>query len=274
MRASVDLNSSAERGTLRRRRRGGTKPAPRLVFMEHTELDSTETVMSNTPVRMTSGATQIAGELHSPSGTNPTGLVMIAHGTDGFEDNERGLWKTMIRGYAEGLTKIGFFALIPEYFAKTKTPAGGPAMDTMMKNRTDWATALADCATYARTVPRVESSRIGLLGFSLGGHLCLYIRGAAKPRALVEYFAPMLDGIGPKGHVPRAQIHHGTKDLTPGTDFSNAGAIERIFLSEQTDVALFSYEGAGHGFVGSDKANQDANALSKTRTLAFFGKHL
>jgi len=230
--------------------------------------------MAVAAVKMTSGAAQIPGELHSPSGTHVTGLVLIAHGTDGFEDNERGPWKTMIRGYAAQLAELGFFALIPEYFAKTQTAPGGPAMEVMRQHRTDWASALADCATYARTVPRVDPSRIGLLGFSLGGHLCLYSRAAAKPRALVEYFAPALDGIGPAGQVPNAQIHHGTNDLMPGTDFSNAAVIERVLLSERTAVTLFPYEGAGHGFAGKDKANQKAASLSKERTLEFFEKHL
>jgi dienelactone hydrolase len=230
--------------------------------------------MANAPVRISSGTTTIPGELHSPKVNGKTGLVIIAHGTDGFEDNTRGPWKTMIRGYAEQLEKLGFFALIPEYFAKTNTTAGGEAMEVMLQNRSAWASALADCAVYARTLPFVDPSRVALLGFSLGGHLCLHARAAAQPRALVEYFAPMLDGLGASGAVPHAQIHHGTKDLTPGTSFANAGAIEQVLAAERTAVTLFPYEGAGHGFAGQDAANRNADKLSKKRTLAFFEKHL
>ena len=118
---------------------------------------------------------------------------------------------------------------------------------------------------------RVDPSRVGFLGFSLGGHLCLRARAAAKPKALVEYFAPMFDGIGLRGSVPHAQIDHGTKDEFPATDFSNAGAIESILALEGPDVTFFPYEGATHGFAGQDAANANAAVLSKTRTLTFFG---
>lgn len=225
-------------------------------------------------IKIRSGTTEISAELHSPPGAASTGLVIIAYGTDGLEDNEHGPWKTMIGGYADGLVKRGLFALVPDYFAKTGTAPGIAAAEAMMMKRDDWAAALLDSVAQARTLPRVDSQRIGLLGFSLGGHLMLHIRAAAKPRVLVEYFAPMLDGIGSAGQVPYAQIHHGTKDKTPGTDFGNAGAIEALLKLEGTAVALYPYEGAGHGFAANDEPNKKASALSQTRTLAFFETQL
>ena len=226
--------------------------------------------MARRAIEITSGAAQIPAELYSPSGTASTGLVVLAHGTDGFEDNERGPWKTMIRGYAKKLATAGLFALVPEYFKKTDTTPGVQAAELMMVKRDEWSAALTDCVSHAKRLPRVDSSRIGLLGFSLGGHLCLHIRAATKPKALVEYFAPMLGGIGPAGTVPHAQIHHGTKDELPLTKFSNAGAIELVLTREHTAVTLFPYTGAGHGFAGKDAANTNARALSQTRTLQFF----
>ena len=225
-------------------------------------------------IKIPTGATEIPAQLHSPPGTGSTGLVVIAYGTDGLKDNEHGPWKTMIEGYAAALSKRGLFALVPDYFVKTGTAPGIPAAEAMMMKRDDWAAALSDSIAHAKTQPRVDSQRIGLLGFSLGGHLVLRIRAVTKPRVLVEYFAPMLDGIGSAGHVPYAQIHHGTKDSTPGTGFANAGAIEAILKREGTAVTLYPYEGAGHGFAAKDESNQKASALSQTRTLAFFETQL
>jgi dienelactone hydrolase len=232
--------------------------------------------MSPRTIDIPSGtALTIPGELYAPSGTASTGLVVTAYGIDGLHDNDNGPWETMIRGYAEELSKLGFFALIPHYFRKTGTTPGPAAAQVMMMRKGDWAAALLDSVAHARrTISQVDSDRIGLLGFSLGGHLTLSIRAASKPRALVEYFAPQLDGIGPPGHVPKAQIHHGTKDQVPFTDFSNAGAIEAILKGESTVVELFSYKDAGHGFAGTDAPNKDASALSQTRTLKFFETHL
>jgi len=229
--------------------------------------------MAYRSVMISSGTPQFPGELYDPTGTATGGVVLLAYGTDGFVDNDRGPWKTMIRGYAEDLAVHGLLALIPDYFAKTKTQHGGAGAGDIATNRDDWTAALEDSVTYARTLPGVDPSRIGMFGFSLGGHLCLRARAAANPKALVEYFAPVFDGIGAKGSVPHAQIHHGTLD-TPPTEFANATAIETILKLEGPDVTLFPYTGATHGFAGTDAANAGAAALSKTRTVAFFARCL
>jgi dienelactone hydrolase len=212
---------------------------------------------------------QFTADLYTPSGAATTGLVVLAYGTDGFVDNERGPWKTMMRGYAEDLASRGLFAFIPNYFAKTGSPHGGPAANEILTKRHDWAAALVDTVTLARTLPRVDPSRIGMLGFSLGGYLCLLTRAAAKPKALVEFFAPIFDGIGPPGSVPLAQIHHGTKDKPP-TDFANAGTIAGMLKLEGTDVAIFEYRDATHGFAGTTAADRKAATDSKASTLKFF----
>src|SRR6476660_9950932 len=58
-------------------------------------------------------APQFTGLLYKPAGTATAGLGVIAYGTDGFVDTERGPWKKMINGYAEDLAARGVFALIP-----------------------------------------------------------------------------------------------------------------------------------------------------------------
>jgi dienelactone hydrolase len=219
------------------------------------------------------GTPEFTGQLYKPSGTATTGLVVIAYGTDGFADTTRGPWKKIIFGYAEDLAARGLFALIPDYFAKTGSPHGGEAARDIETKRRDWATALVDTVTVARTLPRVDPSRVGMLGFSLGGHLCLLARAAAKPKALVEFFAPMFDGIGPAGHVPIAQIHHGKKD-TGMTDFKYAAEIERLLKLEGTDVKGFGYDDATHGFASPSAADKKAATDSKESTLKFFQSRL
>lgn len=229
--------------------------------------------MPSTQIDIPSGTPQFTGELYTPAGSATAGLVVIAYGTDGFVDNAHGPWKKMMRGYAEDLASRGVFALIPDYFAKTGTPHDGSAADQILTRRHDWMVALADTVTVARTLPRVDPARIGMLGFSLGGYLCLLARSVAKPKALVEFFAPMFDGIGPAGHVPIAQIHHGTKDAPP-TGFANAEAIKKILALERTDVEVFGYKDATHGFASATAADKTAAADSKAETLKFFDTRL
>jgi dienelactone hydrolase len=219
------------------------------------------------------GTPAMTAELYEPAGAATTGLVVLAYGTDGYVDNARGPWKTMIRGYATDLAARGFFALIPDYFARTASAHGGPAFADVATKRPDWATALVETVTHARTLPRVDPARIGVVGFSLGGHLCLLTRAAARPKALVSYFAPVFAGLGVPGAVPFAQLHHGKKDQPP-TGVANAAAIERLLAAEGTDVATFEYEGATHGFAGPTAADTTAAADSKARTLKFLQARL
>ena len=76
----------------------------------------------------------ITGELYRPSVGSKTGLVVLAYGTDGYVDNVRGPWKTMMCGYSE-LAARGLFALIPNHFARTGSRHDGPAVDDVAAKR-------------------------------------------------------------------------------------------------------------------------------------------
>jgi len=106
-----------------------------------------------------------------------------------------------------------------------------------------------------KTLAGVDTNRVGLLGFSLGGHLCLQVRSTSK--VLVEFFAPLLDGIGTGGGPGlRAQIHHGTGDsLVPFE--SNATPIEQELSKGGASTEVNDYRGAGHGFVGTDRREHE-----------------
>ncbi|MGZ8212938.1 MAG: dienelactone hydrolase family protein [Methylosarcina sp.] len=199
----------------------------------------------------------------SPNG----GVIIIAHGSDGPIDNDNGPWLTMMTGYARDLAEKGFVALMPNYLDETNT--------VNIQQLSNYQATLADAVVYAKTLPEVDASRIGLLGFSLGGYLCLRNRSQAK--VLVEYFAPLFEeagGIGLSGSPSLyAQIHHGTADelLPLGL---NAKPIEQRLHSEGADVELFSYKDAGHGFNGKHSGDSIAQIKSKERTMTFFKKYL
>jgi dienelactone hydrolase len=223
-------------------------------------------------ISYTSRGVAITAELSTPTATSPRGLIVIAYGSDGLTDNLSGPWATMIRDYADSLAREGFVALIPDYLGVTRTPPGPTVFALITEQRDHWEEAISDAINHARSLPSVGATRVGLLGFSLGGHLCLRLR--AKAKVLVEFFAPVLDGIGPLGTLTHAQIHHGKADQLPGTDFSNAEKIMNMLKSEGTSTELFPYPGAGHGFIGNDPDNTSARIQSKERTMSFFGAHL
>lgn len=235
--------------------------------------------MQNVPIICGNGKS-ISAALYEPATTASRGVVVVAYGSDGLIDKPYGRWETMIRGYAEALAAAGFTALIPDYFAYTASvPAPAPftspgprSPDDIFRHRDDWQRAISGAVDHATTLTAVDPKRVGLLGFSLGGHLCLRLR--AKAKVLVSFFAPLLDGLGAVGNLTHAQIHHGEDDRVPGTGVENARQIADTLKAEGTATDCYLYEGAGHGFAGDDPANTEAHDQSKERTLAFFQAHL
>jgi carboxymethylenebutenolidase len=196
--------------------------------------------------------------------------VVVVHGSDGMKEP----WGTWIREYATDLAGKGFAAVIPEYFIKTGSTAGPQVWKSPPTHVLAWVEAIADTSAYARALPGASISRVGLLGFSLGGHICLHLRASAD--ALVEFFAPELKfagGIGSAAAGSRpVQIHHGVADAT--VPYVEAESIASVLKKEKYELELFPYEGAGHGFAGADANNATARRSSKERTLAFFSKRL
>jgi dienelactone hydrolase len=190
-------------------------------------------------------------------------------------------WATMIRGNATDLSGKGFLAVVPRYFQRTGT-ADAEALGALTAKptvRDDWQAALADAVVWARKLSGVNAGRVGFMGFSLGGHLCLRSRAIVK--VLVEYFAPEFaayGGIGTEsGPKLHAQIHHGDKDKV--VDFKDAKNIESQLTAEGAAVEFWPYSNAGHGFIGSllggsDADNAKASALANQRSLDFFVKYL
>src|SRR5450755_2900989 len=118
----------------------------------------------------------IQTEMFDATGVPNGGLVVVAHGSDGMNEP----WAREIRDYAANLAAKGFTVLIPHYFDKTGTPPGLVAFDQLSTNLGSWQEAFADALNYGRAVPGISATCVGLLGFSLGGHICLRLRGSAK----------------------------------------------------------------------------------------------
>ncbi|MDZ3838182.1 MAG: dienelactone hydrolase family protein [Rhodospirillales bacterium] len=204
--------------------------------------------------------------------TAPAALIILAYGSDGPFDNATGPWKTMIDGFVADLTRAGFAVVMPDYLSATRTAPGSAALELIARHRDAWEAAILATIATSAAAPGLAGLPAGLLGFSLGAHLCLRVRKAAS--VLVAFYAPVLDGIGAAGTLSHAQIHHGTADQVPGTGYSNAGIIAAQLSGEGTLVDLNTYPGAGHGFVGTDPANTAARKQSQHRTVAFFTAHI
>jgi dienelactone hydrolase len=222
-------------------------------------------------IDFTSQGKSVPAELYSPPTNAKTGIVLVLYGTDGLMDGDNGAWGRIIRDYAESLAASGFAAMIPDYFSATGTLPGKSAHRSISQHVETWQRIVADSIRHCATLPFVDMSRVGLLGFSLGGHLALRLRGQAK--VVVEYFAPQLEGIGESAALKHVQIHHGDNDKAVPFD-RNAKRIKEILDGEETPTELMAYPGANHGFVGPEPANVNARNSSKAATLNCFATHL
>ncbi|MDX1979586.1 MAG: dienelactone hydrolase family protein [Bryobacteraceae bacterium] len=215
-------------------------------------------------ITYTSGGISIRAESYAPAKPANGAAVVIAHGSDGVTDHLNGPWASMMREFATDFAGRGFAVLLPYYFDRTGTEPGIPAMQSMFGHMAAWQEALADAVTFA-------GRRVALVGFSLGGHLSLRLRGSVP--VVVEFFAPFLTGLGPAPAVlPHVQIHHGEADRL--VDIANAEQIASVLKEEGATADLRSYHEAGHGFGGGKPGDAEARRVSRERAVTFLSAHV
>ena len=220
-------------------------------------------------------------EVFAGAGSGPRPAVVVVYGTRGMNAP----FGDLIRGFAKKLAASGCTAFIPDYFKGTGTPAstGGEGdmvvMTAVQPSRDQWVATIGDGLAYAAARSDVRADRLGLLGFSLGGHVTLRAAKRASGNAVkaaVSFFAPIemppFGGIGGDiDKLPPLQIHHG-KDDGPPVAPTESHALERLLMAagklNRRDYEIFFYEGQGHGFTGQ------AALTSEKRTVDFFATKL
>jgi len=223
-----------------------------------------------------SGGKPIRVELFLPAVRGLHPAVVVAYGTEGMGVIQGFDAGAAIRDYAGDLASMGFVVLLPHYFDRTTTT---PGIETVFpvyaEHRDEWLDTLRDCLKYATTrTTDVDKTKIGLLGFSLGGHLALRQAKSGTGiavSAVVEFFAPismLSGGLGDQiGDLPPVQIHHGTADSL--VSMAQCDELEGLLKGGRVDYERYDYLGEGHGFRGASAIKE-----SKQHTADFFNKHL
>lgn len=207
----------------------------------------------------------LSAEFHVPAGP-ARGLIVIAPGAEGGTAGPNGRRGSLIEGWAEAFARKGFGVLIPDYLAVTGT---GPEVPELIPNYRDfWEEALSDAIDHGQTLPGMARAPVGLLGFSLGGHLCLRLR--RKAGALACFFAPLLDGLGAPGKLRNVQIHYGQTGNPSEAGYRDAKTIARLLEAEGTAAELCGYFGTESGFGSAEADTACPHGIARARTLAFF----
>lgn len=128
------------------------------VFVDHVSFISQEI-----PVKV---------DVYRTNRLDPGPGVLLFHGVGGMRGDG-----PMLKRQAEALAQQGFTAAIVHYFDITRTtfPPGKKAIDD---NFAWWEAAVRDAIGYVSSRRDVRPSKVGLVGYSLGGYLAVAV--AAK----------------------------------------------------------------------------------------------
>ncbi len=111
---------------------------------------------------VTQSGLMLAGILHTPNTSNNP-LVILLHGFTGWKEEKH------IETLAEDLAAHGIAAL------RFDAPGSGESEGTFEHDYTmsNYIAAVADVLQYAKNIPGIDSSQIGLWGHSMGGFVAL-----------------------------------------------------------------------------------------------------
>ena len=167
---------------------------------------------------------------------------------------------------ARALAAEGFAVYVLHYFDRAGSP--GPDFKTILRKFPLWMKTVWDAVTFVSREPRVDPSRIGLLGFSLGGYLSVSSSGIdSRIKAVVEFFGGLPREL--KYFMRRAcptLILHGEADAT--VPVAEAYHLQQVLLAKRIPCEMKIYPGVGHGFNG--EVWQDAGL----RSVNFLKKYL
>jgi len=180
-----------------------------------------------------------------------------------------------IRAVCDRFAAQGYAAIAPAIFDRTEPNfQSGYSPDEIAIARKfvanpDWQAMLLD--TQAAIDALKDTGPVGIIGFCLGGSVAYAAatRLSGLTAAIGYYGGAIVRFADEKPKVP-TQLHFGEKDT--GIPLTDVEAIR----AKRTDVEIFVYPGAQHGFGCDERASYDKTSadLARERSLKFFAEHL
>lgn len=184
-----------------------------------------------------------------------------------------------IKDVCDRLAEEGFMALAPDLWEGQVAEEPGDAEKLFMALELDRITQiLASAADVLLADPRTTSSKLGVMGFCMGGQLALYA-GCKQPKsygAVVNFY-----GVHPKVQpdydaleAPVLGNFAEEDDLTPPSAVAKLGA---VLTEKGKSHDLKIYEGTDHAFFNDDRPevyNREAAEDAWARTLQFLRANL
>jgi carboxymethylenebutenolidase len=213
-------------------------------------------------------ADQLAGYLARPEGDGPFPAVVVIHEILGLNDN--------IRDIARRFAAEGYVALAVDLFAGRNRAAcmfrffAGVMLDSLNHGGIrDLKAAL----TYLAQQPGIDGTRLGAIGFCMGGSFAVaWACADDRLKAIAPYYSM---NPRPLAAVARACPVVGSY---PDPDFTTAHGrkLDKELNTYSIPHDIKIYPGAKHSFFNDQGSNYDpaASADSWQRVLAFFEEHI
>jgi dienelactone hydrolase len=214
-------------------------------------------------------------DVYVPATAGPSPAVLVLHGSFGLLDE----YKKDLVSFPDALKAAGIASVMPRYLMSTGTEPGAGVLkliEAKPEIRRPWRQACADTLAWMAADARFDKSRLGILGFSLGGNLALGVAmdppAGVVVKCVVEFFGPVAYLEDKLSAMPPLMIFHGGADflVSPSQSHTLVTALQAAGKKQDRDffVDFKSYEKESHGFKGEKLTS------SRTETVDFFKKYL
>ena len=226
---------------------------------------SAATAPDTARVRLTTGGGAFVAY---PPGDGAVPAVVVVHEWWGLN--------AQIRELARRLSRQGYVVIVPDlYGGKVARDAEAAHVLSRSLDEERAVATLAAAASWARSQPRAAKSRVGVMGFCMGGSLAqqLALSDAGTAAVVVFYGTPQ-----PAARIAQLKApllgHFGATD--DGITADRVEAFKAALARSNKTHEIYVYAGAGHAFMNDERPsyNPDAARLAWARTLAFLQKHL
>lgn len=206
------------------------------------------------------GDTVCRGYLALPDGAGKVPGIVVAHEAPGLDDHPR--------RRANMLAELGYAALALDMYGGGRTVSGEETMKTMAPFRENRAMARARARAALDALAgqdRVDSGRLGAMGYCFGGYVVLEMARSGAPLKGVVSFHGLLDAENPaEAKNVKAKILVCTGAEDPLVPSEQVAGFEKEMTGAGVDWQVVTYGGAKHAFTNrdADKVGRDALAYS------------
>jgi carboxymethylenebutenolidase len=215
-----------------------------------------------------SGGDQISAYFYKPIGTGPFPAILMLHGRDGLQEYQR--------SYASWLAARGYVVLAPDYLTPVgvspQTWSGADYSKHTERIREIQADGLEDL----KSLDYVDSNRLGIIGFSLGGYYSFILATRDDIKSIVSYYGAYFITAPYKPENDRfaeykfidivtqiktpVLMFHGNIDALVA--ISTADAAHGLLDTANKPNEYYVYPGVGHAFNIQGSSTYDAQATT------------